>query len=191
MVPGQQYYPQQYGMPAGGYRQFYPGMQHAGQNQGQNTMHQPTPPVIYRGPAGTPTTNQPGGETAAATPAAAAPKPAAKKRVFKGLKIVNPDTKEEVKVVKPKPKAVEEVAKKEGAAATAATAGGSGTSSPAGGTPKRERKPILIVDPNAGAKKADGPPAGTKKAAAAAPPPVKKETMAEKLKRQAANPPQK
>ena len=25
MVPGQPYYPQQYGMPAGGYRQFYPG----------------------------------------------------------------------------------------------------------------------------------------------------------------------
>ena len=103
------------------------GMQHAGQTQGQNTMHQPTPLVIYRGPVGTPTTNQPGGETAAATPAAAAPKPAAKKRVFKGLKIVNPDTKEEVKVVKPKPKAVEEVAKKEdklkmaGVASTPAT----------------------------------------------------------------------
>jgi hypothetical protein len=170
-------------MPAGGYRQFYGG---GGQN-----LHQPTPAVIFRGATGTPT-NQGGkpGESAAAG-ATGAPKVAPKKREFKGLKIVNPDTKEEVKVPKPAPKVV-----------PAPTVAPVAVATPAAGTPgsaRRERKPIAIVNPNAPATK-DGevsaPVKGTEpptKTAVAAPSKPKadepkKETMADRLKKAAANP---
>jgi hypothetical protein len=140
----------QYGMPMQGYAAYgqqqyamQPGMQYGAyaQQPPRNPGHQfqPQPSVVYNQP-GRPAAAAGGATPAADTGAAAAaiasttPKVTPVKRVSKAIRIMNPDSKEEVKVVP---------VVKETLTAVAAATNTKGTSSPAG-TPNSVRKSKAI-----------------------------------------------